>query len=144
MSRTAALFITFGILGIFGEVVFTALISIFKTRRLRLFGFSFLWMFPVYGLVAIMGPPLFHHASHFPLVIRGLIYMLVFYAVEYISGTVLTALTGSHIWQYTDKWNYKGQITLLYIPVWFSLGLAIEKYYPLVDRISHAVAASLY
>lgn len=140
MSPTAWAFILFGILGIFGEVVFTAIQSIFKTRRLRLQGISFLWMFPIYGLLAVLFPPISGAISHTPMILRGLIYMLGIYVVEYVTGATLTALTGGHIWQYTDRFNFKGQITLLHAPVWFGVGLAVERYYPWVERVSRFLA----
>jgi uncharacterized membrane protein len=140
MSSKLWLFILFGVLGIFGEVVFTAILDIFKHRRLRLHGFSFLWMFPIYGLLAFCFEPAANAIRDFPWVVRGLIYMTGIYLVEFITGTVLTALTGAHIWQYTDRWNYKGQITLLYVPVWFSVGLLVERYYPWAEKVSRLLA----
>ncbi len=68
--------------------------------------------------------------------------MMGIYVVEYLSGSLLTALTGSHVWQYTDRFNIKGQVTLLYAPVWFGVGLLVEKYYPWVERLSRFLAAA--
>lgn len=133
-------FIIFGVVGITAEVVFTGLLDIIKNRRLRLHGFSFIWMFPIYGLLAWLFPPVGEWAAPLPWYLRGLIYMAGIYLVELICGSVLTALTGSHIWQYTDRLNYKGQITLLYAPVWFGLGLVVERYYPWVERAGRALA----
>lgn len=134
-------FIIFGILGIFGEVVFTAVVSAFKTRRLRFQGFSFVWMFPIYGLLAFLFPPVAHAVATFPWIARGLVYMAGIYAVEYIIGSILTILTGSHIWRYEDSWNYKGQITLTFAPVWFGVGLLVEKFFPVITNISKAISA---
>lgn len=142
MSPTLWRFVLFGILGIFGEVVFTSILDVFKTRRFRFHGFSFLWMFPIYGLLAILFPPLSRLISGFPMVVRGFIYMFGIYFVEYATGTLLTALVGTHIWRYTDRFNVKGQITLLYAPVWFAVGLIVEKYYPWVDKISRLLASN--
>lgn len=142
MTSTTCRFILFGIVGIFGEVFFTAFQSIFKTRRLRLQGFSFIWMFPIYGLLAFLFPPLYGAISHYAWPLRGLIYMAGIYLVEYLSGTILTAVTGGHIWQYTGRFNYKGQITLLHAPVWFAVGLIVEKYYPWVEKVSWLLASS--
>ncbi len=133
-------FALFGILGIFGEVVFTGLVDIFKNRRLRLYGFSFLWMFPIYGLLAFVFPPVHSWVVSLPWLARGLIYMTGIYLVELITGSVLTALTGAPIWQYTDRFNYKGQITLLYAPIWFGVGLLVERYSPWVEKISRFLA----
>ncbi len=142
MSAVWWQFTIFGILGVCGEVFFTALHSILKTRRLRLMGHSFIWMFPIYGLLAFCFQPLHHLIAPFPWIARGVIYMLGIYLVELTTGTVLTALTGGFIWQYTDRLNYKGQITLRHAPVWFAVGLLVEKYYPWVERISRLMAAN--
>ncbi len=140
MTPLAWKFVLFGILGIFFETVFTGILDIFKNRRLRLMGFSFLWMFPIYGLLAFLFLPVYHQVSYQTWIVRGLVYMTGFYLVEFVSGTILTALTRSPIWQYTDRFNYKGQITLLYAPVWFGVGLLIEKYYPWVERAANALS----
>lgn len=142
MSPLAWRFVLFGGLGIFFETVFTALLDIFKNRRFRLYGFSFLWMFPIYGLLAFLFPPIHHWVANLPWFVRGFLYMTGIYFVELVTGSVLTALTGSPIWQYTDRFNYKGQITLLYAPVWFAVGLVVERYYPWVERVSHFLATT--
>ena len=140
MSTTVWIFLLCGVLGIFGEVVFTAILDIFRNRRLRLHGFSFIWMFPIYGLLAILFPPLSSAVEGFPWPVRGVSYMIGIYLVEFVSGSLLTALTGSHIWCYKDRWNFRGQITLLYAPVWFFIGLMVERYYPWAERVSRALA----
>lgn len=141
MSVALWRFIVFGILGIFGEVFFTAISSIIKTRRLRLMGYSFIWMFPIYGLLAFCFQPLHHVIGSFSWIVRGAIYMAGIYVMEFITGTLLTALTGGYIWQYTDRFNYKGQITLRHAPVWFVVGLLVERYYPWVERVSRLLAS---
>lgn len=133
-------FVLFGILGIFGEVVFTALLDLVKKRSVRLHGFSFIWMFPIYGLLAILFPTVAGWVSPFSWFARGFIYMTGIYLVELITGSVLTALTGSHIWQYTDRFNYRGQISLLYAPIWFGVGLLVERYYPWIKEVSNVLA----
>jgi len=105
MSPSLARFLIFGCLGIVCEVFFTAILSIFQTRRLRLYGFSFIWMFPIYGSLAFLFAPVYHTIHNDSILVRGLIYMTGIYVVEYVTGTVLTALTGGPIWQYNDKLN---------------------------------------
>ncbi|MBI2083757.1 MAG: hypothetical protein HYT76_09380 [Deltaproteobacteria bacterium] len=140
MSPLVWKFVIFGVVGLAGEVCFTALLDLFRTRRLRLHGFSFVWMFPIYGLLAILFPIIWKFVSSYSWPVRGIVYMSAIYLVEFLSGTILTAFVGTHIWQYTDRLNFRGQITLLYAPVWFLVGLAVEKYYPWVEKASQSLA----
>ncbi len=130
------LFIVFGILGVFGEVIFTGLESLIKTRKLRLQGHSYLWMFPIYGLIAFVFDPLSQQIAPLSWVARGLIYMIAIYIVEYATGALLTKLTGAHIWQYTGRFQLHGQIQLAHAPVWFVIGLLIERYYNDVEQLA--------
>jgi len=130
------LFIVFGILGIFGEVLFTGLEQLIKTRRWRLNGQSYIWMFPIYGLIAFLFDPLNQLIAGLGWVARGFFYMVAIYVIEYVTGALLTKLTGAHIWQYTGKYNLHGQIQLAHAPVWFVIGLLLEKYYNDVEQLS--------
>jgi len=126
----------------FGEVIFTALQDLWRTRRFRLHGYSFIWMFPIYGLLAILFPFVSRGVAGLPWPVRGLSYMLGIYLIEYVSGSLLTMLTGSHIWQYKGRWTLQGQVNLLYAPVWFAIGLLVEPYYPWVEGLSRFLAGA--
>jgi len=77
------------------------------------------------------------------LVLRALIYMLGIFLVEYSSGRLFTAC-GWEIWNYSGlKWNLHGQITLLYAPVWFCLGLFVEFLYRRVDACAAVLLCGL-
>jgi len=93
LSPKAWLFILFGILGIFGEVVYTSLKALVREKSWRLQGKSYLWMFPIYGLIALLFDPVHRFMSAWPWPLRGLGYMLVIYAVEYFSGEILKRVT---------------------------------------------------
>jgi uncharacterized membrane protein len=136
LSPSLWLFIVFGVLGIFGEVIFTALAGLLKTRRWRLNGESYIWMFPIYGLIAFLFDPLNQQIAGLSWIARGLIYMLAIYVVEYVTGSLLTKLTGGHIWQYTGRFNLHGQIQLAHAPVWFVVGLVVEKYYNDMEQLA--------
>lgn len=129
------LFIVFGILGIFGEVLFTGIMGLIKTRKWRLNGESFIWMFPIYGLIAFLFVPLYQQIAGLTWFFRGLVYLIAIWVAEYITGTFLTKLTGGHIWQYTGKFQLHGQIHFLYAPVWFTIGLLVEKYYNDLEQL---------
>ena len=123
------LFVMFGILGIFGEVIFTSIGSLISKRSWRLQGTSYLWMFPIYGSIAFLFDPVNQLIAGWPWTARGCAYMVVIFLVEYICGTVLKKVTGEHIWHYTGRFNLHGQIQLTYAPVWFCVGLLIERFY---------------
>ena len=74
---------------------------------------------------------------------RGLVYMFGIYIVEYITGAALKKLTGGHIWQYTGKYNLHGQIQLAHAPVWFIIGLVVERYYDTMVSLSHWLAGNV-
>ena len=129
LSAQTWLFIIFGILGVFGEVFFTAGATFLKKRSLRLQGFSFIWMFPIYGLLAFLFEPIANAVAGYSWLLRGLVYMVGIYIIEYITGALLKKITGGHIWQYTGKYNLQGHIQLVHAPVWLLMGLLVERYY---------------
>lgn len=141
MSITVWRFIVFGILGVFGEVVFTSIQGAIRERSFRLQGFSFLWMIPIYGLLAVLFLPIADAIARWPWPLRGIVYMLGIYLVEYLTGTLLTRIVGRHIWEYKDRFNLHGQITLKHAPIWFAVGLLVERYYPQVERIARFLAS---
>lgn len=140
MSPSTWRFILFGGLGMLGEVLFTSIQTVVKARKWRLDGTTYLWMFPIYGLISLCFPPLYWTIEAFPWFVRGVIYTLFIFVVEYIAGTLLTRLTGDHIWHYRDKLNFKGQITFAYTPVWFIVGLLVERFFPTIDRLSRLLS----
>lgn len=85
-----------------------------------------LWMFPIYGL-AVLIIPLYQKIAHLPFYIRGLIYTILIYLVEFITGSFLKAF-------HACPWNYAqtpfqlcGLIRLDYAPLWFLSGLLFER-----------------
>ena len=57
---------------------------------------------------------------------RGIIYTVCIFMAEYISGYLLSKLN-IYVWDYTDNLNINGYITLLFIPIWFFVGLLFER-----------------
>ncbi|MBI2981438.1 MAG: hypothetical protein HYY44_03945 [Deltaproteobacteria bacterium] len=141
MSPAVWQFIILGVIGIAGEVFFTAIKDFAKTRHPRLHGFSFVWMFPLYGLLSILFPIVSPWVADFSWPVRGSVYMMVIYLVEFIAGSILTAIIGSHVWNYSHhRFNLRGQISLWYAPVWFFVGLIVERCYPWLIKASLALA----
>ena len=138
------MWIRFCIYGLFGwcwEVAWTAARDKIsgKQKDWRLLGHSYLWMFPIYGLLAPLGEPI-HDAlrPHFWLW-RGLVYLAGIWAVEYVAGWALRKLTGKCPWDYSHlRGNIQGIITLEYAPVWFVFGLAFERIHDALIELTPA------
>lgn len=136
-------FIRCGIAGWCLEVMFTSVDSI-MAGDWRLIGRTSLIMFPIYGMGAFLLPisrltdrfltglPGFQDAGHdrisriARIVRHGLIYMVLIFIAEYVTGIWLTGL-GICPWDYS-LWpdNVGGVIRLKFAPLWFGTGLLFE------------------
>ena len=114
-----------GAIGWCMEIFWTGMHAIGK-KDWKMTGKSSLWMFPIYGMAACIGP-VSRKLGEVPVFVRGSIYMLGIFAAEYSSGMLLKKY---HLcpWDYSQvPYNYKGVIRLDYAPVWFFTGLLYEK-----------------
>ena len=122
----------FGVLGLGLEVIFTAVLPDKKNSKIHLWGYSSLWYLPLYMLA-----PLFLRLSEstlsaLPLLGRGLIYMVVIFACEFVAMFALRKLLGASPSEKNYKlarWNVCGLIRLDYAPAMFLLGLIFEFVY---------------
>jgi len=136
-------FVLYGLLGWCGEIVFTAL-----PRRWppdwRLAGHTTLWMFPIYGLIAPLYEPVHTALRAWPWPVRGLIYMVGFMAVEFITGWLLVRLIGRCPWDYAGKtrWHILGLTRLDYAPIWFAVGLGLEPVHDFLLVLTPAIQAA--
>ncbi len=128
-------FILFGALGLITEVIFTSIKRLITDRVFELKGETSLWMFPIYGLIAFIFPFVSFRIGFLPWFMRGIIYMIVFYAVEYLSGSILRKLKVCP-WEYPTKFSLNGLIYFPYAPFWFIAGLGVERFYPYIVSIS--------
>ena len=120
-------FILYGFLGWGLEVFWTGINSI-KNGDRTLKGNSSLWMFPIYG-TGVFLEPIMSIMLPFPIVLRGVVYMLCIFIVEYASGTVLKKYAACP-WDYSmSVYSVNGVIRLDYAPIWFSVGLIYEFIY---------------
>lgn len=118
-------FLICGTVGWCLEVFWTGMHALGK-KDFRMMGQSSLWMFPIYGLAACIGP-ISRYLKDCSAVLRGFIYMTGIFATELGSGALLKHF---HVcpWDYSKaRFNYKGLIRLDYAPVWFFTGLFFEK-----------------
>ncbi|MCG8402633.1 MAG: hypothetical protein MJA84_13750 [Firmicutes bacterium] len=113
------------------EVFYTGLGSALRGDP-RLEAHTYLWMFPIYGL-AVFLEPLHDSMRHLHWYLRGLIWVLVIWMLEYSTGGLIRAIVGSSPWHYHDGWQIGGLIKLDMAPLWFMVGLLYEK---LHDRLA--------
>lgn len=126
-------FVIYGLLGWCIEVIWTGLGSLL-IGDVRLTAKTYLWMFPIYGLVILFEP--MHDAIRFwPLWKRGVIWMLLCFTVEYLTGWMLRSMLGTAPWDYSQAFfNIHGLIRLDYAPAWFGAGLLFEKIHDWLDQ----------
>jgi uncharacterized membrane protein len=129
-------FVFYGLLGWSMEVFWTGLESgLGGDPRLR--STTYLWMFPIYGL-AVFLEPLHDHIRHTPWLIRGIIWLVLIWAIEYTSGGLLRVITGYSPWDYSNsgRWEIHGLIRLDMAPLWIAAGFLFEKAHDLIRRIT--------
>ena len=98
MNQNLTNFFLCGSIGWCMEVFWTGLHSLLSGQW-TMTGKSSLLMFPIYGCAAIIAP-LYARISSLSFVCRGLLYMLGFYMVEFISGSFLREI-GICPWDYS-------------------------------------------
>ncbi len=120
-------FLLYGMIGWCMEILWTGLIAGVRGNK-TLNGTTSLIMFPIYGMVVFL-EPLFVILRGFPLLTRGVVYMLCIFGAEFISGLSLNTV-GICPWDYSSsKYNIAGVIRLDYAPLWFGAGLFYEWFF---------------
>ncbi len=133
MSKKLFLIIFFICLGFTTEVFFTAIYDNaldWNDRSIRLEGYTFLWMAPIYALIPILFPIGFKLFGHMHLIVRAFLYMVGIFIIEFIAGFILETITGYCPWDYTGKSNYEimGYIRLDFFACWMVFGIVVEKF----------------
>lgn len=119
-------FILCGIFGWCMECLSTGFHSIRTHTDKKLTCTTSMWMFPIYGMAAAIGP-ISRVLSNLNIIVRGIIYACGIFSVEYLAGSLLKR-HGCCPWDYSKaKLNYKGLIRFDYFPAWFFAGLCFEK-----------------
>lgn len=109
------------------ETLWTGLHS-FLFGNYALIAHTSLWMVLIYGLMAL-NEPVFDILKNKPLIFRGLIYTILIFSVEYLTGHVLRSF-GICPWDYSySAININGLIRPDYAPLWFLAGLFYERLY---------------
>nr|WP_052298672.1 hypothetical protein [Syntrophobotulus glycolicus] len=125
-------FLFYGFIGWCTEIMWTGLNSLME-GDLRLMGFTNLWMFLIYGC-AVFLEPLHDRITGWRWPIRGLLWLMMIWGIEYLSGLILISILGVYPWRYTDPLAVNGLITLSFAPVWFIGGLLFEKLHLILDH----------
>ena len=125
-------FIKCGLAGWSAELCYSSLIARQKNHDKRLIGQTSLYMFPIYGMAAAIGPIKQILCAHSPVLqksafCRGGIYTGLIFFTEYCTGWLLRK-AGRCPWDYSQaKLNVNGLIRLDFAPFWFALGLFFEQ-----------------
>jgi UDP-2,3-diacylglucosamine pyrophosphatase LpxH len=93
-------------------------------------------MFAVYGAICLFGlEPAYRFMKRkgFPLLLRGLVYMVIILAMECSLGWVLFWLTGYQIWYYSGFGTILTYTSIAIGPMWFICGLVSENVIRLID-----------
>lgn len=130
-------FIQCGFIGWGAELIWTSLHNRIQNHDKRWMGHSSLFMFPIYGLAALLKPCSKRlRQGKSGKVSRGLIYMTLIFLTEYSTGFLLKKVNRCP-WDYSDApLNVNGLIRLDYAPCWFALGLFYERLLCRHDKLS--------
>ena len=126
------------------QVIFTAVWhQVEHGNHFVLHGNSHVWAMPIYGFWALACEHVYTRMrDDTSLLVRCVLYMLVAFAWEYTTGTVLWALGGACPWDYSSYFAFHvhGRITLEYTPLWMACGVVAEHLmYPFVFSLRRAV-----
>ncbi|CAG7826444.1 unnamed protein product [Allacma fusca] len=119
----------YGLHGYFIEVSFTAVFDFVLNRDWKLAGCSSIWSLGIFGSYGLAMEKLsfYLRRKNVPIWIRGIMYVLMTYAWEFTSGTILTYLNACP-WDYSEfSYNIGGVITLEYAPLWLMGALISER-----------------
>jgi uncharacterized membrane protein len=120
-------FFIYGALGCLIEVLWTGLGAL-KEKNFRLSANTSLWMFLIYGM-AIVLEPFFVAFSNWHFLLRGIVYAILIYAGEFVTGIILKRANICP-WDYSHvKYQVKGIIRADYLPLWIIMGLFFEQIY---------------
>lgn len=108
------------------ECFWTGLDSILHHKDRKLHCTTSIWMFPIYGLAALI-KPISKLLGKTNTIIRGGVYTIGIFLTEFSLGSLLKKYKACP-WDYSkSKYNYHGIIRFDYAPVWFLVGLFYEK-----------------
>lgn len=111
--------------GVFNEVVFTALKTLWYHQDFMLHGNTQLWVIFIYAFGGLLFEHVYYKVNTASL--RVLIYLSLVYILEYSGGWVLVQLLGECPWHYHEPGNIHGLVQLRYIPLWTFFSIVANK-----------------
>ncbi|MGN0142379.1 MAG: hypothetical protein ACI4AD_09120 [Roseburia sp.] len=118
-------FLICGLTGWCMEILFTSAGSLLRHDG-RMIGQTSVWMFPIYGMAALISP-VYHRLKDKPALLRGSVYTVGIFSFEYLTGSLLKKHNLCP-WDYSRaKTNIDGVIRLDYAPFWMAAGLLFER-----------------
>ena len=129
-------YLLYGIIGWSMEIVWTGLYSLIS-GNLALGAYTSLWMFFIYGS-AVFLEPLHDIIRDWNVILRGIIWVVIIWGVEYTTGKILLGILDVYPWQYFGKFAVEGIVKLDYAPAWFVAGLLFERMHATLDKMKFA------
>ncbi len=113
------------------EVVWTGFGSL-MSGDMRLISFTNLWMFFIYGAAVFLEP--IHDAIRgWMMPVRGLIWVIIIWGMEYTSGLLIKTFFGVYAWYYTGYFAIDSLVRIDFAPAWFIAGLLFERLHHTLD-----------
>jgi uncharacterized membrane protein len=140
MKQRLFLFFAMGCLGMTTEIFFTAIYDIALGKAevpAKLMGYSYIWMFPIYGSSGILFPMMWRVIEKWNVLLRMCVYGAGIIVVEFVTGWLLDVFTGQCPWEYKEGIHIMGYIRLDFFPFWAVFGLVIEKLLRFLMRSVH-------
>ncbi len=118
-------FLIYGLFGWSIEIIWTGVNSLIR-GDVTLGAFTSLWMFLIYGL-AVFLEPLHNIMKGWRWQFRGILWVIIIWGIEYLTGLILIKILGQCPWNYKGIFAIDGLIRLDFAPAWFIAGLIFEK-----------------
>src|SRR3989338_3054874 len=116
----------FALLGMGLENIWTGIYGFIKNRDVTLRGYSNVWVLPVYGIGAWAFGFFIGVLQNAAWWVRGLIYVVLIYAIDYLANFTIERWTGANPWPYEGRLHINHRINLAYFPLWFVFGFMVE------------------
>lgn len=129
-------YLLYGIIGWSMEIVWTGLFSLIS-GDIALEAYTSLWMFFIYGS-AVFLEPLHDIIRDWNVILRGIIWVVIIWGIEYTTGKILLGVLQVYPWQYFGKFAVEGIVRLDYAPAWFVAGLLFERMHATLDKLKIA------
>ena len=85
--------------------------------------------------------PVHHRIREWRWPIRGMMWVLLIWFIEYTTGFMLREFLGITPWNYEGKFAIDGLVRLDYAPAWFVAGFLFEKAHNLLDKLKNRLIA---